>query len=127
MTWLRTALLGLAAFMGLALASTSAQAACQTGDCWGAVAYSENGAWGYAYNYPTRVIAGQRAQAQCGGQCTHILTFHNSCGAYATGPSGAYYGWGNAQTRFAAQNRAMAECRARGRNCTLRVWACTQR
>src|SRR5258706_3357383 len=110
MKTLRAALLGLAALAGFTFAAASAEAACRTGDCWGAVAYSERGAWAYAYNFPTREIAGQRAQAKCNGQCTHILTFHNSCGAYATGPRGNfYYGWGNASTRRQAESIALSE------------------
>ncbi len=125
---LRSMLLGLAALAGFALASTAARADCTIGNCWGAVAYSENGAWAYAYNFPTRAIAGQQAQANCKGQCTHILTFHNSCGAYATGPRGNfYYGWGNAPTRGEAEAIALAECRARGPACGIRVWSCTSR
>ena len=128
MKTLRAALLGLAALAGFAFTAASAEAACRTGDCWGAVAYGESGAWAYAYNFPTREIAGQRAQAKCNGRCTHVLTFHNSCGAYATGPRGNfYYGWGNASTRRQAESIALAECRARGSNCSIRVWSCTQR
>jgi hypothetical protein len=125
---LSAALLGLSVLGAIALAPSIASAACQVGNCWGAVAYGPRGAWAYAVNYPTRAIAGGQAQQRCGGRCTHVLTFQNSCGAYASGPSASsYYGWGNAMSRGAAETRAMQECNARGPNCAIRVWGCTQR
>lgn len=122
---IRLAFVGLLALVGAAAVPSAAQAACQIGNCWGAVAYGPGGAWAYAVNYPTREIAGQRAQANCRGRCSNVLTFHNSCGSYASGPNG--YGWGNAPTRYQAQAIAMQECNARGPYCAIRVWGCTQR
>jgi hypothetical protein len=125
---LSAALLGLSVLGAIALAPTAALANCQVGNCWGAVAYGPGGAWAYAVNYATREIAGRMAQRRCAGRCNHVLTFHNSCGAYASGPSAAsYYGWGNAPTRGAAEMRAMQECNARGPYCAVRVWGCTTR
>ncbi len=122
---IRLALFGLLAIAGAAMAPSAAQAACQIGNCWGAVAYGPGGAWAYAVNYQTRGIAGQQAQANCRGRCTNVLTFHNSCGAYASGPAG--YGWGNAPTRYQAEVIAMQQCNARSPNCGVRVWGCTTR
>src|SRR5258706_14079188 len=122
MTRLRSVIIMLAALAGLALAPAAARADCTPGDCWGAVAYGPGGAWAYAVNHPTRDAAGQAAQAECGNTCTNVLTFHNSCGAYAT--SSSAYGWGNASTREDAEERALQEC---GAGCTVRVWGCTQR
>jgi hypothetical protein len=125
---LSLALFGASALAALALAPSSAYAACDVGNCWGAVAFGPGGAWGYAVNYPTRGIAGRMAQRQCRGTCSHILTFLNSCGAYASGPSAnQYYGWGNAMTRYQAEAIAMRECNARGPYCRVRVWGCTTR
>jgi len=125
---LSLALLSVSALAALALAPSSAYAACQIGDCWGAVAYGPGGAWGYAVNYPTRAVAGRMAQRQCRGTCNHILTFQNSCGAYAAGPSAyQHYGWGNASTRGQAEAIAMQECSARGPYCQIKVWGCTSR
>ena len=122
---LKLAIFGAMALAGMALAPAAAQAACNVGNCWGAVAYGPGGAWAYAVNYSTRQAAGQAAQARCSGTCTNVLTFHNSCGAYATGSSG--YGWGNAMDRRGAEVRALQECSARSANCAVRVWGCTTR
>jgi hypothetical protein len=125
---LSLAVLGASALAAIALAPSSAYAACQIGDCWGAVAFGPGGSWAYAVNYPTRGIAGRAAQRRCGGTCNHVLTFKNSCGAYASGPNAnAYYGWGNAMTRGAAEAIALRECGARGPYCQVRVWGCTTR
>lgn len=125
MNKLKLAFLGMLAFVGLALMPASARADCQIGDCWGAVAYGPGGAWAYAVDFPTRSLAARAAQARCRGTCTNVLSFHNSCGAYATGPSG--YGWGNAATRGQAEVLAMRQCNARTPNCGVRVWGCTTR
>jgi hypothetical protein len=125
---LSAALLGLSVLGAVALAPAAAMANCTIGNCWGAVAYGPGGSWAYAVNYPTRQIAGRAAQRRCGGRCNHVLTFHNSCGAYASGPSAqGYYGWGNAMSRGAAEARALRECNARGPYCRVRVWGCTTR
>lgn len=125
---LSLALLGVSALVALGLAPSAAQAACQIGNCWGAVAYGPGGAWGYAVNYATRGRAASLAQANCRGGCNHVLTFHNSCGAYASGPSAySHYGWGNASTRAAAEAIAIRECNLRGPYCRIRVWGCTTR
>jgi hypothetical protein len=122
------ALIALATLTGLAAAPTAALADCQVGNCWGAVAYGPGGAWAYAYNYPSRNIAARLAQNNCRGRCNHVLTFRNSCGAYASGPSAyAHYGWGNAMSLEAAQAIALRECNARGPNCAVRISACTLR
>jgi len=125
---LSLALLGVSALAAVALAPTAAFADCQIGNCWGAVAYGPRGAWAYAVNYGARHIAERVAQNRCGGRCNHVLTFHNSCGAYASGPSAhGHYGWGNAMSGPAAQARALQECNARGPSCAVRVWGCTTR
>ena len=125
---LSLALLGVSALAAIALAPSAAMADCQIGNCWGAVAYGPRGSWAYAVNYPTRGVAERVAQNRCGGRCNHVLTFQNSCGAYASGPSARqYYGWGNAMSGPAAQARALQECNARGPYCEVRVWGCTTR
>ena len=125
---LSLALLGVSALAAIALAPSAAMADCEIGNCWGAVAYGPRGSWAYAVNYPTRGIAERVAQNRCGGRCNHVLTFQNSCGAYASGPSArGYYGWGNAMSGPAAQARALQECNARGPYCEVRVWGCTTR
>ncbi len=122
---LRTILRIFAAIVALAAAPSVALADCETGNCWGAVAYGPDGAWAYAVNHASRAEASQAAQAECGGRCTRVLTFQNSCGAYATGDDA--YGWGNDMSRAGAEARALAECNARTSNCQVRVWGCTTR
>jgi hypothetical protein len=124
---LSLALFAVSALAALVLAPSTASAACH-GNCWGAVAFGPGGAWGWAVDFPTREIAGRMAQRQCRGTCNRILTFANSCGAYASGPSAyGHYGWGNAPTRYQAEAIAMSECNARGPGCGVRVWGCTTR
>jgi len=123
---LRVALIGLAALAGLAMAPAAAHADCTVGNCWGAVAYSEAGAWAWRVNYPTRAIASQAAQTACRGACTHVLTFQNTCGAYASAPNGAY-GWGTHPDARIARGEALRQCRIRAGGCSLRVWGCTTR
>jgi len=122
---IRLALLGLLAVIGAASLPSQAMADCIRGNCWGAVAYGPGGAWAYAVDFGNRGAAHRAAQARCGGRCTNVLTFHNSCGAYASGPYG--YGWGNAPTRYQAEVIAMQQCNARSPNCGVRVWGCTTR
>jgi hypothetical protein len=90
------------------------------------VAYGPGGAWAWRVNYPTRAAASHAVRVACSGRCTHILTFHNSCGAYAVGSYGQY-GWGNAYSAAGARSRALAECQARGPGCVIRVSGCTAR
>jgi hypothetical protein len=91
---------------------------------WGALAYnSANGAYGFSYNYASKYDADRRALNECGYGCQVVLRFGNGCAAYATGYDGSY-GWGHYPTRYAAEQRALAECSARGGGCAIRVWAC---
>jgi hypothetical protein len=121
-------ILAFTALAALAAVPSAANAACNVGNCWGAVAYGPGHAWAYAVNYPGRNVAERVAQRNCGGRCTHVLTFQNSCGAYAAGPRASqHYGWGNAPTRYQAEAIAMQECNARGPYCAVRVWGCTTR
>src|SRR5262249_44863852 len=71
----------LAALIGAALA------ACEEGDCYGAIATSSTThRWGYVYNESTRAAAEAGALDQCGrGDCEVRVWFANSCGAVATG------------------------------------------
>jgi Domain of unknown function (DUF4189) len=117
-------IVALAAALLTSLWASAARADCQIGNCWGAVAFGPGGAWAYAVNHPTRELAQLEARNRCQA-CNRVLTFHNSCGAYASGPDG--YGWGNASSREGAEERAMYECKVRSSECVLRVWGCTSR
>jgi len=120
----RLAALGLAAAAAMFVAPSVALADCETGNCWGAVAFGPRGAWAYSVNEPSREAAEKSALGQCSG-CERVLTFHNSCGAYASGDDG--YGWGNAGSREDAEARALEECEKHAGNCKIRVWGCTAR
>lgn len=123
---MRTGILSAFALLAtLTAASAPALADCPSGDCWGAVAYGPNDAWAWSVNHRSRAVAERAALNRCGGRCARVLTFHNTCGAYASGPSGR--GWGSSDNKDAAIGRAMRECGGVSRNCTLRVWACTTR
>lgn len=98
---------------GLALGPT-AQAATDVGPSWGAIA-SLDGAYGYAFNHPTRAAAERAARAQCDrttgrvGACVVRAYFDRSCGAFATGNYGE---WGTAigPTAAAASKAATTQC-----------------
>ncbi len=116
-------LIVVAAMIGAAMAGAAPPAAAQSQ--WGAVAYGPNGAWAYAYDFPSRSAAQRAALAKCNGRCTNTLTFADSCGAYAVGHNA--YGWGNSVNREEAMSIAMRECRVRTTGCSVRVWSCTTR
>jgi hypothetical protein len=120
------ALFGVMALSGIAFAPHAAEAACRVGNCWGAVAYGPGGAWAWRVNYPSRASASYAVQRACRGRCGRVLTFQNSCGAYASG-YGGHYGWGNAMNGPQARGIAMRECNMRGPGCRIRVWGCTTR
>ncbi len=97
----------------------------QVRDNYGAIATSKSGLWGYAYDYPTREQAEQRALKECGkSDCQIQVWFKNACGAVAKDPQGNL-GWGWATNREQAQANALSEC-ATG-TCKVQVWACTTR
>jgi len=97
----------------------------------GALALDSNQgpAYGFSYDYPDMRGAEQRAVRECGQGCRVVLRFATGCGAYAADQArgSTAYGWGTAATGQAAQNRAMSECSARGRQCMVRVWGCNSR
>ncbi|MBE9010672.1 DUF4189 domain-containing protein [Pseudanabaenaceae cyanobacterium LEGE 13415] len=94
-------------------------------DQYGAIATSEAGSWGYAYNYPTRAQAEAQALNQCGtNDCFVRVWFKNACGAVAQNNNNTI-GWGWATSRQQAEAQAI---RAVGTGDTRIVsWACTDR
>jgi len=111
-----------------ALALGLAMGASGTALANGALAIDSNqgSRYGYSYDYPTMREAERRALRECGPGCRVVLRFPTGCGAYAADqePGSTAYGWGTASSSGAAQSRALSECRARGRNCIIRVWGC---
>ena len=114
-----------AVIASLPMTASSAFANCVTGNCWGAVAYGPKNKWAWVVNYRERDTAKQLALAKCKDGCTRVLTFKNTCGAYVTGDGG--HGWGTSRNKKAAVGEAMMQCASVAKNCTLRVWACTER
>ncbi len=110
--------------------ATAARADCARPNCWGAIAINTNTqAWAWVVNHPNAQVAQQLALTRCNNNCNRVLTFRNSCAAYALA---ANRGWGWSQgyrDRGAAEARAMDECNRYnpGQGCQVRVWACTSR
>ena len=116
----------IAGMTGIAIAAQwlSASAA-SAEDMYGAIATSdETGAWGYAYNYPSRAQAETAALQECGeAGCQIEVWFANACGAVAK--DGRSVGWGWAASRAEAEAQAISACGTGA--CKVEVWACTDR
>lgn len=86
--------------------------------------------YGWAVNYGSQSEADERALSECednsSEECHIVLRFTGGCGAYVVERgNSSLYGWGTADTRAAAENRAMDEARTRGgQNLAVRVWGC---
>lgn len=94
-------------------------------DNFGAIATSDSGAYGYAYNYRTREQAQRAALQECGEQgCRVQVWFKNACGAVAQ-DNNRRTAWGWATTREQAEAQAISACGTG--TCRIRVWACTSR
>ena len=116
----------IAGMTGLAIATQLFMApAARAEDMFGAIATSdETGAWGYAYNYPTRAQAEAEALKECGeAGCQVEVWFKNACGAVAK--DGRNVGWGWAKSRTEAEAKAISACGSGA--CRIEVWACTDR
>lgn len=83
--------------------------------------------YGFSFNHPGTDQAEQRAIRECGADCAVVLRFSRECGAYAADQAKGSnaYGWATAATGAAVQQRALAECRAKGgSSCKVRSWGC---
>lgn len=98
-----------------------------------AVDRSKGFAHGWSYDQPTRASAAQVALQECAkrqGKCAVVVEFTGpGCAAYHTlsESDGSAYGWGTAQTRAAAEQRAKLECdnfAGKPDMCSNQVWAC---
>lgn len=119
-----------AAVLALGVVAAPGAAQAQSGNIYGAIAYSNTtGVYGYSHNYPNRGSAQSRALGEChagggGGACQVVIWFYNACGAIATGSS---YGWGAgyAPTRQQASSIAMGYCRQNDYDCRVRQTVCS--
>jgi Caspase domain/Domain of unknown function (DUF4189) len=96
---------------------------------FGALAIDSNRGphYGFSYNYANVVDARARAAKECGADCTVVLTFQNTCAAFAADQSrdNGATGWGHAPTKEEAQSAALNFCsKYGGKSCLVRVWAC---
>jgi hypothetical protein len=97
----------LAATVVMLLAATDAARA------FGALAIdsSRGSGWGWSTGQPSRGAAQRVALAQCGGgRCHIVLTFWNTCGAFAADqtPGSAINGWGTGPSGSAARARCLS-------------------
>jgi len=104
----------------IALASAPSAAA---QDHWGAVAAGPDGAAAQAIEQSSRGTAREAAIKSCGGRCTHLVTFYRACAAIATGAGG--YGWAAGPSVQDTGERALQFCMQRGKDCRLRIVACS--
>jgi Domain of unknown function (DUF4189)/CARDB len=104
--------------------SSDAILAASADDKWGSIAYSDTTGWyGYSYDYPTQAEAINSAVEACGaGDCRAVVWFANSCGSFAIG--NGVHGYARGDTRWVAEERALAECRRRGGGCRIIAGAC---
>jgi Domain of unknown function (DUF4189) len=119
-------LIRLAVFVALLLMAGAVLAFAD--DHYGAIAYStNNGRYGYTYDYSTQASAEAEALKNCGDlSCTIILWFKNSCAALAIG-DGYSYGVAWASGRGDAETSAMTYCSQNGKGCSIAQWVCTSR
>ncbi len=108
----------------LGMATPAAAGECGYDYCWGAVGFGPGGAYGWAHSYASQQEAWNAVQSNCGGNCTQIKTFYNSCGAIAAGARDGW-GWGYAPSRAEAERIAMGYCRQYDTGCHVRAWACS--
>lgn len=93
-------------------------------DNFGAIATSDSGAYGYAYDYPTQEQAESAALQKCGEEgCRVRVWFKNACGAVAE--DNKTIGWGWADSREQAEANAVSQCGTGA--CKVVAWACTTR
>ena len=108
------------------LAPAGAQAGdCGYRDCWGAVGIGPGGAYGWSFGMPSEKRAIRVVRRECGGNCTVIRAFYNTCGAMAQAPNGAW-GFGWHQDPGVARRLARKYCAERAKGCRVRVWACSK-
>ena len=102
-------------------------------DLHGSIAFSQESdgghVWGIAWSFESSVSAAAEAINQCrasgGTRCAEAGWFREACGALAIGDGNGYgTGWG--ATAAAAEQDALAQCRAVNDNCRVEVARCSQ-
>jgi Domain of unknown function (DUF4189) len=105
--------IAVAAGMATALAPAAGAA-----DNYGAIAYSGNGSWGRAWDYPTRPAAEATAVKSCAYSDCKVLTSFSACGAVAA--NGKAFQGGVGPTLSAAMKDALAKLGSG----YIDTWAC---
>ncbi|WP_376775849.1 DUF4189 domain-containing protein [Kutzneria kofuensis] len=106
--------------LGIAAVSIKSATASQTGNRYGAIAYSPSKLdWGWAVNYDSESVARGEAYNQCSratgaADCRVANAFTNSWGALALSTPNGPAGWGAGATRTDAVNTADYYCRLYG-------------
>jgi Domain of unknown function (DUF4189) len=78
----------------------------EASDVWGSIAYSGNGSWGRALDYPTQAAAEAAAVKVCGyTDCSPLSSFYH-CGAVAL--NGSHLQGGTGTTLSAAMKDALS-------------------
>ena len=115
-----------AALGAVALAVISSAVTAAADDHYGAIAYStDNGMYGYTYDYTALSSAEMDALKNCGdAACMIILWFKNSWGALAIGDGNAY-GAATAASKDDAETSAMTFCSQQAKNCKVAQWVCS--
>ena len=100
--------------------------ACTYGFCWGAVGFGSDGVAGHSVMQATAPDAEKLAQVACGGKCTTMEVFSDSCAAIAVTRSGtSVLGFG--KTRAEAIGQIEETCSSTEQNCIIRDSACSLR
>ncbi|GAB0106201.1 hypothetical protein JMUB6875_51840 [Nocardia sp. JMUB6875] len=95
---------------GLAVATAAAvlpAAPANAAGAWGAIAVSDNGDLGWAWNYDTEGSASQAAVDKCGRLSCSVITTFTGCGAAAFSNSMNKYTGGYGATPDAAESSAL--------------------
>ena len=104
--------------------SPVAAQACTYGFCWGAVGFGPDGIAGHSVMQSTAPGAEKLAQIACGGKCTTMEVFNDSCAAIAVTQAGtSVLGFGN--TRAGAIGQIEETCSSTEQNCVIRESACS--
>jgi hypothetical protein len=102
-----------AAAISVALAPAAGAA-----DQYGAIAYSGNGSWGRAWDYPTRPAAEATSVKNCAYSDCKVLTSFTDCGAVAT--NGRAFQGGVGPTLAVAMKDALTKLGGG----SIDTWAC---
>jgi len=77
-------------------------------------------------NKASKDAATNDAILACGSDCEIVITFQNSCVAYAADhkANSTVYGYGQAGDEHTAGERALDQCQSRGGSCTVMASGC---